>query len=157
MAKAVIGIRLAGIDTALAQLNREIRRIKRVSKKALIRAGFLIKREAQSKTPVMTGNLKSSAFVTWGGKGIPHGAPSFKGKDAGKMASEHLSVVAGETARAKTYNAVEVGYTAYYAIFVHENLTVHHKSGEAKFLENAIRENKDRIVELIVLQDKKEV
>jgi hypothetical protein len=34
---------------------------------------------------------------------------------------------------------VVVGFTAAYAIFVHENLNAHHPVGEAKFLENAVR------------------
>jgi hypothetical protein len=45
--------------------------------------------------------------------------------------------------------AGEIGNTAEYAIYVHENLESHHRVGEAKFLENAIIENSDRIVKII--------
>lgn len=42
---------------------------------------------------------------------------------------------------------VVVGYTAAYAIFVHENLEARHKEGkEAKFLEKPLREKRDRIL-----------
>jgi hypothetical protein len=36
--------------------------------------------------------------------------------------------------------AAVVGYTAEYAVYVHENLEVHHTVGEAKFLEKPARE-----------------
>lgn len=43
-----------------------------------------------------------------------------------------------------------VGYTASYAIYVHENLTAHHKPGKsAKFLEIPLRQLHDTFVEMI--------
>lgn len=45
--------------------------------------------------------------------------------------------------------AVEIGFTASYAIYVHENLEARHTNGEAKFLERAILDNKDAIIEII--------
>ncbi len=35
---------------------------------------------------------------------------------------------------------VRVGYTAEYAVYVHENLEAHHPVGQAKFLEQPLRE-----------------
>ena len=43
--------------------------------------------------------------------------------------------------------SVIVGYTEEYAIFVHENLEAHHNNGQAKFLEQPLRENADRYAE----------
>lgn len=40
----------------------------------------------------------------------------------------------------------EIGYTAEYAPFVHENLENQHPIGQAKFLEEALRINQQRIV-----------
>jgi hypothetical protein len=34
----------------------------------------------------------------------------------------------------------KVGYSAPYAVFVHENLEIHHPNGQAKFLEQPFRE-----------------
>ena len=44
---------------------------------------------------------------------------------------------------------VEVGCTANYAVYVHENLTARHTVGEAKFLENAIASLQGRILSII--------
>lgn len=47
-------------------------------------------------------------------------------------------------------NDVLVGYTANYAVFVHEDLNATHKPGKtAKFLERVIREKKLEIIEVI--------
>lgn len=50
---------------------------------------------------------------------------------------------------------VEVGFNAAYAIFVHEDLEAHHTNGEAKFLENAVKENSQRIVDIITSRAKR--
>jgi type VI protein secretion system component VasA len=42
-----------------------------------------------------------------------------------------------------------IAYTAAYAPFVHEILTARHKIGQAKFLEAAVQENANRIVQII--------
>lgn len=50
--------------------------------------------------------------------------------------------------RTKEYKAgwqAVVGFTAPYAIYVHEDLTKHHDNGRAKFLEYAIREHAQEV------------
>ena len=54
---------------------------------------------------------------------------------------------AGETAASDP--AVEVGYTAAYAAFVHEDLEARHETGEAKFLERAVQESEDDVVRIV--------
>mgnify|MGYP006275049749 CR=1 FL=1 len=45
---------------------------------------------------------------------------------------------------------VKVGYTAEYAIYVHENLEAHHPNGgQAKYLEQPARELRDQLVTII--------
>lgn len=44
---------------------------------------------------------------------------------------------------------VIVGYTQQYALYVHENLTAQHKTGQAKFLEQPAREHAREIGALI--------
>ena len=46
--------------------------------------------------------------------------------------------------------SVIVGYTANYALYVHENLKAHHNVGQAKFLEQPAREKALEIAERIV-------
>ena len=38
-----------------------------------------------------------------------------------------------------------IGYSADYAVYVHEDLTKHHPNGQAKFLETAILQNQDKL------------
>lgn len=49
---------------------------------------------------------------------------------------------------------IEVGYSASHAIHVHENLEVHHDSGQAKFLEQPLRQMRSRL-QREILQDTK--
>ena len=45
---------------------------------------------------------------------------------------------------------VEIGYTAGYAVFVHERTELHHEPPtQAKFLETALKQNEKRILEII--------
>ena len=46
-------------------------------------------------------------------------------------------------------DAVEVGFSAAYAVYVHENLEAHHPTGQAQFLESALRDNRDAILRII--------
>lgn len=50
--------------------------------------------------------------------------------------------------------AVEVGYNAAYAIYVHENLEAHHPNGQAKYLETPMRQKQDDIVRIIAEHSK---
>lgn len=43
----------------------------------------------------------------------------------------------------------EMGFTANYALYVHEDLEAHHKKGRAKFLEIPMNEKKEEAFELI--------
>lgn len=42
-----------------------------------------------------------------------------------------------------------VGYTANYAVYVHENLQVRHPTGQAKFLEQPLREHRGDLMAII--------
>ena len=72
--------------------------------------------------------------------------------------SQALTPVDTGNLKASTYNAsggtsdkpvVEVGYTADYAVKVHEDLGVYHKTGQAKFLETAIEKSKGDILDIV--------
>lgn len=104
------------LAVVLGNLNREIGNIENRSSAGLMAAGLLVQRGAQQRVPVLTGNLKGSAYTR---------------KVAGRQP------------------AVEVGFTAAYAIFVHENLETRHDNGEAKFLENSLNDNRKQILALI--------
>lgn len=151
---AATGFRVLGLETTLASMNKEVRRIKRRTRRGLIKAGFLIQREAQLLCPVEYGNLKASAFTVWGGKAEvtkPATAGGFKGPQATRTKTDHEIITRSESAKLRVTKEpqVEVGFTAFYAIYVHENMEAKHPVGEAKFLEKAIARNQAQIVKVI--------
>ena len=113
---------IRGLDNYLRRLNRSIKRIKGNSLKGLLAAGIHVRRKSQPEVPVVTSNLKNSAFVVASdGKVVDF--PAFKGKDAGKMGADHsksVRRVKGKVKRGRDHN-VGVGYSAFYGPFVHEN------------------------------------
>ena len=58
---------MLGANEALGRLNREIRKLQRNTKKGLGVAATMVKGRSQVRTPVDTGNLKASHYVTFGG------------------------------------------------------------------------------------------
>lgn len=49
----------------------------------------------------------------------------------------------------KAGGSVVVGFTQRYAVHVHEDLEAYHPVGEAKYLENALAENKSKLIAVI--------
>lgn len=145
-------IRVVDLDKALLELSEFVRQVTLKTKKGMIKAGLRIQRGAQRLCPIDTGNLRSSAFTIWSGRGTVRA--EFQGKDAGRMAVQHAVVVQSEQnqlSRSDLKPEVEVGFSAYYALFVHEDTEVSHMKkneqgesvaiGEAKFLAKAIVRN----------------
>lgn len=70
-----------------------------------------------------------------------------------KADSQKMTPVDENNLRPSAYMNVEgfekvlIGYTAFYAPFVHEDLEATHTIGEAKFLEKSVKMNQDRILE----------
>ncbi len=44
---------------------------------------------------------------------------------------------------------MEIGYSAFYSLYVHEDLTKHHPTGQAKFLEQPMRQYGPRMVQMV--------
>ena len=186
----VADIKWQGMDVVLKNLNKEIGKIKGATVDGLLEAALLIKGDAQRVTPVDTGNLRASAYVIWGGGGKRTKArsnPTFKQKaKAGKrgtaerfkniqrIISEHTAVI-NERSKLSRDPFAEIGFTAFYAAAVHENLKSSHAKlqrpgkrgtaerfrrvsaniqggaqvGQAKFLEQAFVKNTRRILSII--------
>jgi len=64
---------LQGTDKVLRRLNKEIRGIRGRTKAGLMAAGLIVKRRSQIRTPVDTGNLINSAYITSTGTEIKPG------------------------------------------------------------------------------------
>lgn len=78
-----------------------------------------------------------------------------KGKSLVKLKVDGIGAIeAALTKRAQmvrdnTLDKMVVGFTAPYAIYVHENLTARHRIGQAKFLEVAARKYQREIAEVV--------
>jgi len=91
---------------------------------------------ARKRTPVDTGRLRAS--IAWAVSGRKEHRGSWKG------------TVVQYTAQSPRGEA-RVGTNVEYGPWVHENLDAFHKTGEAKFLENAFKEKASRAKELMLL------
>lgn len=158
--------KLIGLDKVIKNLNKEIAKINHKTKKGLLMAALMVKGASMRKTPRDTGNLVNSHFVVMkGGAEDPNAKSSgdFRGDDAAKVRDDTKR--AQEDARywadSRTGMQVAViGVGAAYAVYVHERMDVSHAKfdkgsgnvvevGEAKFLENAFREQGPNIIAMI--------
>lgn len=116
-------ITLTGIEKVMNNLNKELVAMRGKTFQGLIKAAILVRRDMEKgspKTPVDTSNLRHSFFITTVNTSLS--TPSFKGDDAGKMASEHNNTIAEAQGITKTEKSpvLIMGYSAYYAVYVHE-------------------------------------
>jgi len=167
-----------GIDDALKNLNAEILKIEKRAKAGMVLAALEIRADAMKLTPVVTGNLRNSAYVVHD-QGIDT-LPVFKGDNAAALNSNHTAVVGKHQAavKASPKPEVRVGFTASYATFVHENpragktggvspkgvkysagknpsgkkskRIVFSTVGQWKFLETALKQGANKILAIIV-------
>lgn len=151
MAININAIRSRGVDIALFRIERQIKNIGPTTLKGQITSGLLIQGGAQRNTPVDTGNLRASAFTVWARKRTGD-APKFRGKDAAERRNDHEKVVAGEKSQLSQNPfkpSVEVGFSAAYALPVHEDMNAKHNVGHAQFLRLAIVQNSQAIVDIL--------
>lgn len=148
---------LKGFNEVQANLNKEILAIKNRTMKGLIRAQIIIRRDMElsaPKIPVDTGNLRSSYFtVTSTGRIEAGGAASFRGDDAGKLAANHQAVINSNKSAAaqKKMPSLIMGFSAFYAWYVHEMVGAHfgREGAGAKFFESALKRNSSLILKVI--------
>lgn len=117
-----------GFNQVVKNLNSEIGKIKGRAFAGLVEAGLKIESAAKKRVPVDKGFLRGSGY----------------------------------TKPDRQSESVEVGFSAAYALFVHENMEQKLKGqprkdgkghywevGQPKFLESAISENRDRIIQIV--------
>lgn len=160
-----VNIKWDGLDKVIQNLNEEVKKIRVRTVTGVLKSAVIVKGDAQRITPIDTGNLRNSSFIVWGGEGksnytSPDG--NFKGIDAGERSTEYNSTV-NERKSAVTSEGVpfaEIGFTANYALKVHENINAGHgkrdkktgqirQIGQWKFLESAFKKNIRRIIDII--------
>lgn len=115
-----------------------LRRIQRATMRGCLQAALGVEASAKKRVPVEYGNLRASAY-----------------------SRKHMAIP----------NAAEVGFTAAYAFYVHENVDMKWKGkerkskigvywgphGEAKFLYNALYENREAIRRVIADELRREM
>jgi hypothetical protein len=143
--------KIKGINKVLSNLNKEIAGIKGRTKLGLRLAALTIKGKASEYTPWDTGNLVNSSFVMVTGDDVDPGG-NFSGEDSARMSKDHRSGKGRSKTRTNRGNTLkaEVGYTAYYAVFVHEIDKAYRKPGSSwQFLAKAIIEEQGKVVQII--------
>lgn len=159
-----------GVEKSVKALNKELRRIPFMTKKGLIKGGLYIQRRSQQRCPVDTANMKASAFTVWGEGTGSNPSPTFKkeGKkrkgvskrtkvnttQLNQLKRDHAAITSEENAKLpgkhQSNPVVEVGFTAAYSIYVHENTKAKHTVGQAKFLERTLDEDQDDVFRIVV-------
>ena len=156
MAKTTKGIKITGLQKVIVGLNKALKKVKNKTTAGMLEAAVLVKGESLRITPIDTGNLRNSAYITWGGGKVKTrgemGGGSFDVNAEGgqKVAAEHSGKVEARKSKRPKEPFAEVGYTAYYAVDVHEappNRSF--KVGQSKFLEQALRNNSRNIFKII--------
>ena len=117
---------LKGLQEVVNNLNKEIAKIEGAGLEGLLEAGMVVRAEAQKKCPVVTGNLKNSAFVNWSGGTMTKVAGAFRdlnkgGGEAEARTRERAAVIPESHGRIGKGGVVEIGFSAVYAVAVHEN------------------------------------
>jgi hypothetical protein len=141
----------------LQNLNKEIKKIEGGSLKGLISAGIIVIRDMEKtppKIPIDTSNLRASRFLVTSKGGTKQGSsPEFIGEDAAKLSTEHGEVLSENLVLAKATRqpTVVLGFSANYAMFVHEMVGANfgREGSGAKFLEASLKRNKDKILKAI--------
>ena len=147
------------LQEVVKNLNKEIKKIEGRSLKGIIKGVIIIRRDMDKTSPLIPvhyGNLRQSWFVVTSKGGTPQGeSPNFKGKKAGKMASEHSAIktIAAQKAQIKSQKGpvVVFGFSANYALKVHEmyGVSFRRPSAGAGFFVSSIKKNKEKVLNAI--------
>lgn len=166
-----MAVYLEGLEGVMKNLNKAVKHIEGKTLSGLIRGAIIIRRsmeDATPKVPVDTGNLRASFFVVTSKGGlntkglIQTTNPEWKtGKnvDVSKLGANHSSVVSSSLSEAKSakYPVVILGFTANYAVFVHENYNAKNwnRTGSGPgFLQAAVKRSQGKIVAVIAEEAK---
>ena len=147
------------LELVMKNLNKEISKIHKNTMKGLISATIPVRRDMDHVAPVIpvdTGNLRSSYFVVTSKGGNPKGkSPTFKGKNADEMASNHATVKESVSAEIHR-NAVKgpivaFGFSAEYAYKVHEMYGFHFQRTDAGagYFVCSIYRNRKNVLDII--------
>jgi len=172
---------IEGVDRVIAGINREFAKMQNGTMAGLIKVAALVRNETEHgavKTPVDYGNLRaswtvitaSSAIISGGGRAhSPTGSfGNFTGPRGSQLAAEHAQALTQQRQRALLLASTTkspfliMGYSANYAMYVHENLGVvgyktkdhprgwSRKGSGPKWFEAALRKHTGSIRDIMV-------
>lgn len=171
---------IVGMEKVLKNLNRVSRRVEGRTKSGLVQGGLLIFRDAKKMAPRDLGNLWNSGYVVWHKPALTAEEFAkqldklpFTGIQKARLTAEREQIMLEDMAkaiRAATHHEfiVVIGFTANYAIYVHEDLEASHPAkrrtagmteeeigkikniGEAKFLQKSLEQNAGRVIQILV-------
>ena len=157
-------VKLLGVDKMVKNLNKEVAAIEGRTLKGMILAAIIIRRSMETtspKIPIDLGNLRASFFIMTTEGELKD--VEFKGPESSKLAADHSSLVSSVKAviAGTGYPVLIMGFSANYAVFVHENMEARFYRPDApkgkkgrpgsgpKFFEAAIQRNKKGTLEII--------
>jgi hypothetical protein len=150
-----MAVRVTGIDKVMRNLSKELKKVKRLSMKGLIKAAALIKADMDRtppKIPVDLNNLRSSGYIV-STLSVDDAGGSFKGPNSGAMASDHASAVSSAKAKSATMpgGGVAIGFSASYAAHVENDTTTkRNRAGSGgKFFESSIKRNTPHVIKIV--------
>lgn len=178
-----VRIEVTGLDKVMKGFEKALKKVDGGSRTGMAKALLICRRDAQIMTPVDTGNLVNSCFTVVAGGIKTHTAdvtfgrsPNFKALRAKVKGEKRKRAYGGHglgiTLKADHDINVEeakkqgrrgmivgtIGYTAYYALEVHERtkrknrkkVTFRKPKAQAKFLEESFKRNSRRMYNAIV-------
>jgi len=148
---------ISGFKEVDANLKKVLSDVQLRALQGMITSAILVKRDNEKSlpiTPVDLGNLRASFFITTILGTNANDSSVFKGKKALKLSTDHISVIAQSMAevRGSAKLMLIMGYSANYAVWVHEMLesTNWTRPGSGpKWFERNLKRNKDIILKII--------
>jgi hypothetical protein len=163
--------KVRGFEDIMNNLNAQIALIENATTQGFFKAAAEIRRDTEKTSPITPldlGNLRASWFVTsarstqgdkWSGKFVNSSKNSTHKADASQMSADHANAIAESQAKwkasAKTrLKGVTMGYSANYAVYVHENLNANFRRKQpamsgAKWFQSAVNRNSGKVLGII--------
>lgn len=149
------GIDRIDVDNVLKKLGREIKKIEKRTDKGLTLAALHVKGTAQEFTPIDEGNLRASAYVISPDKKVAFKGGRFESKkskaDTGKLLNDHeVEMISSKAESQRWPESAIIGYSAYYAVFVHEIDNNYKAPGVSwMYLARALKQERRMILKII--------
>ncbi len=152
-----MSIKLTGVEKVMANLNKEITKLKVKGMAGLIDGAIIIRRDMDTTPPLIPidfANLRSSWYITTIAGLEAEDSDGFTGDNTSSMGTQHASIVSEAVSKAKSfpYPVVVMGFSAIYAAAVEEMKKKHRwkrPSSGPKFFESSIKRNSPLVLKII--------